>query len=116
MRGPRRAPWLALGGGGIAWTVHLLAGYFLVALGCPRAWPLGSLIAVLTLVAAAVSCATAVLSLRGRRRTPAPSDGGATALLYGAAALLAGFFTLAILLGGMTMLILPPCQGAAIGG
>lgn len=112
----QRAPWLALGGGGIVWTVHLLTAYFLVALGCPRAWPLGWLIAVLTFLAAGVSLATGVLSVRGWRRRPASEDNGATPLLYGAAALLAGLFTLAILLGGMTMLILPPCQGVAIGG
>ena len=115
MRG-QSAPWLALGGGGIAWTAHLLGGYFLVALGCPRAWPLGSLIAVLTVLTAAVSLAIGLLSLRGRRRAPASADGGATTLFYGAAALLAGLFTLAILLGGMTALILPPCRGMAIGG
>ena len=109
----RSAPWLALGGGGLAWSAHLFAGYFLVALGCPRAWPLGWLIAAVTLVAAAVSLTTGVLSLIGRRRAPAR---GAAALLYGAAALLAGIFTVAILLGGMTSLILPPCQGMAIGG
>jgi hypothetical protein len=115
MRG-RGAPWLALGGGGIAWTVHLLAAYFLIALGCPRAWPLGWLIAVVTLLAAGVSLTTGVLSVRGWRRRTASGDGGATPLLYGAAALLAGLFTLAILLGGVTTLILPPCQGVAIGG
>ena len=113
----RSAPWLALGGGGIAWTVHLLAGYFVVALGCSRGWPLGRLIAILTVVAAGASLATGVLSLRGWRRPAASAeDGGARALLYRAAAFLAALFTLAILLGGATTLILRPCQGVAIGG
>ncbi|HEY7516862.1 MAG TPA: hypothetical protein VIE36_01105 [Methylomirabilota bacterium] len=110
----RTAPWLALGGGGLAWSAHLLTGYFLVALGCPRTWPLDWLIAAVTLIAAAVALATGVLSLIGWRRAPARGD--ATAILYGAGVLLAGLFTIAILLGGTTALILPACQGVAIGG
>jgi hypothetical protein len=43
-------------------------------------------------------------------------DDDAAALLYGAGAMLAGLFTVAILLGGVAALILPPCRGVAIGG
>jgi hypothetical protein len=112
----RSGPWLAIGGGGIAWTVHLFAGYVLVALGCPRAWPLGSMLAAATVLTAGMSLAIGVMSVRRWRRVPVNVDDDAAALLYGAGAMLAGLFTVAILLGGVAALILPPCRGVAIGG
>jgi hypothetical protein len=112
----RSAPWLAVGGAGVAWTVHLFAGYFLVALGCPRAWAVGWMIALVTALTAGVSLATAVMSVRGWRRGRRRDDAGAATLLYGAGALLAGLFTVAIVLGGMAAVILSPCQSVGIGG
>jgi hypothetical protein len=112
----RYGPWIALGGGGVAWTVHLFAGYFLVALGCPRSWPLSWMLGVVMVLTAGISLAIGVMSVRGWRRAPASDDDGATALLYGAAAMLAGLFTVAILLGSITALILSPCHSVAIGG
>jgi hypothetical protein len=113
----RYRPWIAIGGGGAAWAVHLFAGYFLVALGCPREWPLGGMLTVVTVLAAGVALAIGMLSARGWWRAPARDgdDDGASALLYGAAAMLAGLFTVAILLGGITALMVSPCRSVAIG-
>lgn len=114
----RYGPWLALVGGGIAWTVHLSAGYFLVSVGCPRSWPLGWTLAVVTVLAAGASLAVGMTSLRGWRRAPeADRDDPTTRrLFFAAGALLAGLFTVAILLGGLAAVILSPCRGVAIGG
>ena len=112
----RYGPWLAIAGGGTAWTVHLFAGYFLVSLGCPRSWPLGAPLALVTVLTAGVSIAVGVSSVRGWRRAPASDGAAARGLLFAAAALLAGLFTLAILLGSLAALMLGPCTGVAIGG
>lgn len=114
----RYGPWIAIAGGGVAWTVHLFAGYFLVALGCPRSWPVSAIFAAVTLVTAGMSVGLGVMGVRGWRRAAATADedGEARRLIFAAATLLAGLFTLAILLGGVTALSLPPCRDVGIGG
>jgi hypothetical protein len=111
----RSGPWIALASGGVAWAIHLLAGYFLVALGCPRAWPLGGLLVVVTLVTGAISLAVGLISGDRWWSARASGDEGSAAMLYATAALLGGLFTLAIVLGGITAVILPACRDAAIG-
>jgi hypothetical protein len=108
---------LALAGGGSAWILHLLAGYFLVSLGCPRGWPaLGGTLAAVTGVCAAGALAVAGLALRERGRIPrGRADGETARLLLGVAVLLGALFAVMIVLGGVTVAALPPCQ-AAVGG
>jgi len=108
---------LALAGGGTAWMLHLFAGYFLVSLGCPRGWPaLGWTLITVTGVCAASALAVAVVAWRERRRAdPGREDGGTSRLLLSVAALLATLFAIMIVLGGLAVAALPPCQ-AAVGG
>jgi hypothetical protein len=112
----RSGPWVAIASGGLAWAIHLLAGYFLIALGCPRQWPLDRMLVALTLVTAAVSLAVGLVSGDRWWRERAHGGNGSAGLLYGTAALLGGFFTVAIVLGGIAALIVPSCRDAAIGG
>ena len=56
---------VALTGSAIAWTVHLLVGYVVVAAWCSAGWNGGTLaIGVLTLVCALASAATGIHALR----------------------------------------------------
>jgi hypothetical protein len=108
---------LALVGGGAAWILHLCAAYVLVALGCPRGWPgLGWLLAALTLACASAALGVGLVAVRRRRQARADDTAEVRRLLLGVGALLAGLFALAIVGGGMAALVLPPCQGVAIGG
>src|SRR5688572_1669063 len=60
---------VAVTGSAIAWTVHLLAGYLVVAAWCSAGWRGGALaIAVLTAVCAAGAAASGLLALRIYRR------------------------------------------------
>ena len=112
----RHGLWLAITGGGLAWTAHLFSAYFVVALGCPRSWPVGALLAVMTVAAAAVALGGGLVSARRWRRARTHDALEAPALMLAAGALLAGLFTLGIVLGGVGAIILSPCRGVAIGG
>lgn len=112
----RHGPWLAIAGGGAAWAVHLFAGYFLVAVGCPRSWPLGWMLIAVTGLTAALALAIGVISADRWWRARAYDDGQGATLLYGTAALLGGLFTVAIVLGGVATLMLSACRDVAIGG
>jgi hypothetical protein len=69
IRSPQSAVLLALFGGPLAWTLHLLASYLAVALWCSMRWGgLGVAIAVLTVLFAVAALASAVLALRLWRR------------------------------------------------
>lgn len=60
---------IALFGGPLAWTLHLLASYLAVALWCSTQWRgLGVAIAVLTVLCAVAALASAVLAFRLWRR------------------------------------------------
>jgi hypothetical protein len=108
---------LVLAGGGTAWMLHLLTGYFLVSLGCPRGWPaLSWTLITVTGVCTASALAVAVVALRARRRADAGLEDGETSrLLSSVAALLATLFAIMIVLGGLAVAALPPCQ-EAVGG
>jgi hypothetical protein len=108
---------LTLAGGGAAWALHLLAGYFVVSLGCARHWPaLGGTLASVTGICAAGALAVAIAAWRTRRRDHDAADDGETfRLLLGVAVLLDVLFAIMIVLGGMAVAALPPCQ-AAVGG
>lgn len=106
-------------GGPLAWAVHLGVCYVLVALGCTTAH-VGAArvgIVVATLLLAAMSLAAAWTSLRrwrgvarGRHWSEAMSDPqGHGGLLWLAGVVLGLVFTLAIVLGGTSALVLPLC-------
>jgi hypothetical protein len=116
MMSARYGPWIAIASGGLAWAVHLFAGYFLVALGCPRGWPLNAVLTLVTLVTGMTSLGVGLISGDRWWRARAGGADGAAALLYGTAALLGGLFTLAIVLSGIAALIVSACHDAAIGG
>ena len=107
----------ALTGGGTAWMLHLLAGYFLVSLGCPRGWPaLGTMLVAVTVGCAGGALAVAAAALRARGRAPrSPGDGATRRLVLNVAVLLGALFAGMIVLGGVAIAALPPCQ-AAVGG
>jgi hypothetical protein len=119
---------VALTGSALAWTVHLLAGYVVVAAWCSAGWTGGALaIGVLTLVCAAASAATGIYALRIYRRAqkglrvdeepggPEPWDArmgerGARGVFLGVVAMfMAAIFTLAIVLQGLPALFAPFC-------
>jgi hypothetical protein len=123
-----RAVAIALTGSAVAWTIHLLAGYVLLATYCSAGWSGGGVaIAALTVVCAAAAAATGVLSLRIYRRAqeglrvddepggPEAWDArlgerGARAVFLGVVGMfLAGIFTLAIVLQGLPALFAPFC-------
>ena len=107
---------LALAGGGVAWTLHLFAGYFLVSLGCPRGWALTGTLLAVTAVCAASALAVAIVASRQRKRVRHGSaDGETPQLLLGVSALLAALFAVMIIFGGLAVAALSPCQ-AAVGG
>ena len=104
---------VALAGGGMAWMLHLLAGSFMVSIGCGRGWPaLRPTLAGITAVCAAGAIAVTLASLRARQRTRrAGDDAEAQRLLFNVAAFLGLLFTIMIMLGGLTVVALAPCQG-----
>ena len=111
----RTIPLVALASGGTVWMLHLLASYFLVALGCPRRWPaLGGMLVAATVVAVAGALVVAAVAWRERRRLRSGEGHETSRLLLGVAALLAALFAIMTVLGGLTMVAQPPCQ-AAIG-
>lgn len=124
---------LALVGGPVAWTLHLLVGYFLVAVGCATAWAgTDAAIVALTVVCAAAAVATGWLGLRLWRQAQEhrlsdeepgddePWDGrlgerGARAnFLAIAGVLLAIMFTYAIVIEGLPPLFMPTCSAASV--
>jgi hypothetical protein len=63
---------LALVGSPLAWTVHLLGGYLIVALWCAESWPgAGAAIGVLTAVCAAGAVGAGAVAFRLWRRAQA---------------------------------------------
>jgi heme/copper-type cytochrome/quinol oxidase subunit 3 len=113
----RRALLWVVVGGGSAWAVHLFAGYFLVSLGCARHWPaLGAALGGVTVLCATGTVALTVGAWRWRRHTRGPANETETPRLLLTVAILLGLlFTIMIVLGGLTVAVLPPCQTAIAG-
>jgi hypothetical protein len=119
--GPRGGVWgLLLGmlGAPVAWVLHLLASYFLVALACTTGWSgLQPALIVTTIVFAVAAAGAGVLSYRRWRegsRAQAVLEalmapGGTAGFFWIMGIVLSGIFTLTILLAGMTPLFVSPC-------
>jgi hypothetical protein len=105
--------WFALLGGHVAWTLHLLVGYFLVSLSCLpglrfRLFELNGfllLIWLLTLATAVLACAATVTGWRDWRQE-GTSWRGFVALT---GMLLSGLFCATIVLQGVPLFFLAPC-------
>lgn len=124
---------LALLGAPVAWTLHLLGGYFLVAVGCATAWA-GTDAAILALTAFCVAgaVATGLLALRLWRRSQEhrltdrePGDdepwdarlgerGARANFLAISGVMLAILFTFAIVIEGLPPLFAPTCSAASV--
>lgn len=103
----------------LSWTLHLLVSYFLITVGCATSWTgTRAAIVVLTLLFAATSLFSGYGVLRewprpirvfqwvGKTEEETP----VTNFLLGLGLIVTGFFTLAILLGGLGALLLPLCE------
>jgi hypothetical protein len=93
-------------GAPVVWALHLGLSYFLVALGCTTGWS-GARPAILiaTGLCAAAAAAAGWLGWRGRQRDAT----GIREFLGVGGAALAGLFTLAIVVAGVSPLFLPLC-------
>jgi hypothetical protein len=120
---------VAVFGGPISWSLHLLVSYFLVALFCSAGWPgLGVALAAATALAAAAAAGSGVVAWRawrahvdGQSWDAALSDphGRATGFLLVIGMVAAGLFLLIILLAGLPPIFLSGCgagQPLAAGG
>lgn len=109
---------LALLGGAVAWTLHLGACYFVVALACTTGWNGGTLtITILTLLLGGLGTGSGVFALKHWRRVQeAPSwehalneAGGHEGLMFLVGILLSVVFVFLILLNGITPFMVPEC-------
>lgn len=123
----------ALLGSPIAWVVHFLGSYFIVALWCAATWPgLRLAIVLFTVASVAVSGATGVVAFRLWRRgqaalledaepgAPEPWDarmgerGARMSFLAVVALFMAVVFTLLIVLEGLPALLTQACPATTI--
>ena len=124
----RRGLLFALLGGPLAWTVHLMAAYVVVALWCAEQWPgAGVAIALLTLLCGAVAVGSGLVAFRIWRLAqtrltiddepggPEPWDarvgerGARDAFLAVLSLFLAALFVVLIVLQAMPPLFAPLC-------
>lgn len=111
-------PGFAVLGGAVAWTVHFLGSYAVVAIGCVAGWRnIPAVLTVATLALAALAGWSASTAWRGWRRSSGdqPWDSalseprGWLAFLMLTGAILGGISVFAILLEGFGSLLLPVC-------
>jgi hypothetical protein len=105
-------------GGAVAWTLHFVGSYALVAVGCVAGWPgLRISLAIGTAALAALAAWSTLAAWRGWRRV-SPGQGwdsalseprGRVAFLMLTGVILGGISLLAILLEGLGTLALPLC-------
>ena len=108
----------AIVGGAIAWSLHFLGSYALIAVGCVSRWPsTAGIVGVFTLLLAAVAAWSTIAAWRRWRRSSAgqrwdtalSEPKGWYAWLMTVGVLLGATSTFAILLEGMGSLLLPVC-------
>jgi hypothetical protein len=109
----------AVVGGAVAWTVHFLGSYALVAVGCGAGWQgLGASVAAVTVALAAVAGWSTRAAWRGWRAASGdqPLDAalseprGWFAFLMLTGVLLGGISVFTILLEGFGTVVLPACD------
>jgi hypothetical protein len=124
---------LALLGAPVAWTVHLLAAYVIVAAWCAAGWPgAGLAIGALTVVCAAAAVAAGMLALRlwrrGQARLVADAEPGGPegwdarmgergalfVFLAVVGLFMAALFTYLIVLQGVPPLLAPVCPATTM--
>jgi hypothetical protein len=108
----------AVGGGAMAWTLHFLGSYALVAVGCVGGWPgVRTSLAIGTAALGALAAWSTVAAWRGWRRVSAGQRWdtalgeplGWVAFLMLTGVILGGISLLTILLEGLGTLALPVC-------
>lgn len=120
--------WFGVLGGALAWTVHLLAGWSIEELACAAGssevagLSLRYAIGLTVLIPAAATMAALAVAWLAWRRTGSqdagPQRAGAVGHALGRARMLALvglasnlLFLIIIVLGGVAILVFPPCQG-----
>ncbi len=133
MPSEKRLLLVALLGSPVAWTVHLLASYLIVAVWCAARWGgVGVAIAVITIVCAGAAVATGVLATRRWHRSRAElahdaepgvpgswddrmSERGARIVFLSVMSLfLAVTFTFLIILQGLPPFFAPACPAVTM--
>jgi len=109
----------AVFGAAIAWSLHLLVSYLIIAVFCNTGWPgLRAALVAATLLSAAGAAASGIVAYRtwrahvdGQAWDAALHDphGRATGFLLVMGMVAAGLFLLIILLGGLPPFLLPGC-------
>ncbi|HEX6644402.1 MAG TPA: hypothetical protein VF037_06985 [Gemmatimonadales bacterium] len=121
-RGVGAAAFAALGGP-LAWVVHFMGSYVLVALACTTGWEgLGATLAAATVMLAIVAGATTIVGLRGWRRTRAPQrldaalnePRGWRAFLMLSGIVLGALSAFTIVLQGLSALLVPACSQSGV--
>ncbi|RGC66744.1 hypothetical protein C5N14_22010 [Micromonospora sp. MW-13] len=115
--------WYGVLGGAVAWVVHLLAGWSLDELTCAAgservsAVPLWQAVGLAVVVPALVTVGSLLVAALAWRRTAQAQEAGADDRAFGRARMLATLgiwanllFLTIIVLGGVAVLVLPPCQ------
>ncbi len=117
-RVPMHVKVLALLGGPLAWTLHLFASYFVVAVACATGWGgAAATVVVLTVALALAAIATGVFGLRHWRQVQSAASwthalneaGGEEGLLFLVGVMLAALFALLIVMNGLSPLLVPVC-------
>ncbi|SIM82973.1 hypothetical protein [Micromonospora cremea] len=115
--------WYGVLGGGVAWGVHVLAAWGLDELACAAgsdrvlAMPLGRVVGLAVIVPALVTAGSLAVAALAWRRTARAQATGTQDRAYGRSRMLAVvgvwvnlLFLTIIVLGGVAVLVLPPCQ------
>ncbi|SCF35782.1 hypothetical protein GA0074696_4810 [Micromonospora purpureochromogenes] len=115
--------WYGVLGGAVAWTVHVLVAWGLDELACAAgservsAVPLGPAVGLAVVVPALVTAGSLAVAALVWRRTAGAQSAGAEDRAFGRSRMLAIvgiwlnlLFLTIIVLGGIAVLVLPPCQ------
>jgi hypothetical protein len=115
--------WYGVLGGAVAWTVHLLAGWGMDELACAAgsdhvsAVPLAQAVGLAVVIPALLTAGSLAVAVLVWRRTARAQPTGPDNPSYGRARMLATLgiwanllFLAIIVLGGIAVVVFPPCQ------
>jgi len=115
--------WYGVLGGAVAWAAHLLAAWSLDELACARgsasiaALPLWQALGLAVVIPGLVTVGALLVAVLAWRRTAAAQASGTTGRAYDRSRMLAVLgvwanlmFLAIIVLGGIAVLVFPPCQ------